>query len=61
MHMLTRLSGDKSNHIPSLHIPQVYYFLASATVLGWPALIGGVGGFYGLVCDVRARMIGGKR
>ncbi|KAF7975776.1 hypothetical protein HWV62_8587 [Athelia sp. TMB] len=52
--------GDKSNHIPSLHIPQVYYFLASATVLGWPALASGNGGVRGLVKDVRVRMFGGK-
>jgi len=53
--------GDKSNHIPSLHVPQVYYFLASATIFGWPALIGGDGGAYSLVCKVRAKMFGGKR
>ncbi|KAF7978881.1 hypothetical protein HWV62_44375 [Athelia sp. TMB] len=52
--------GDKSNHIPSLHIPQVYYFLASATVLGWPALASGNGGVRGLLNDVRVRMFGGK-
>lgn len=54
-------SGDKSNHIPSLHIPQVYYFLAFATLFGWPALISGDGGVFSLLCEVRARMFGGKR
>ena len=58
---LTYQSGDKSNHIPSLHVPQLYYFIASATIFGWPALIGGDGGAYVLLCEVRARMFGGKR
>ena len=30
--------GDKSNHIPVLHIPQLYYFLAFATFFGFPVL-----------------------
>lgn len=54
-----RQSGDKSNHIPSLHIPQVYYFVAFATLFGWPALISGEGGVTALVRDVRKRMFGG--
>jgi len=54
-------SGDKANHIPSLHVPQVYYFLACATIFGWPALISGDGGVYGLLSGVRARMFGSKR
>lgn len=53
--------GDKSNHIPVLHVPQVYYFLASATIFGWPVLISGDGGTRALFCDVRARMLGGRR
>jgi hypothetical protein len=53
--------GDKSNHIPSLHVPQVYYFLASATIFAWPVLISGDGGAHTLLCEVRARMFGGKR
>jgi len=35
--------GDKSNHIPSLHIPQLYYFVGFSTLFGWPALISGPG------------------
>ena len=54
-------SGDKSNHIPSLHVPQLYYFLASATMFAWPALISGDGGACTLLCDVQARMFGNKR
>lgn len=54
------ISGDKSNHVPSLHIPQVYYFIGFATLFGWPALIGGPGGAFGLMKDVRSRMFGSK-
>jgi len=53
--------GDKSNHIPSLHVPQAYYFFASAAIFGWPALISGDGGAYGLLCEVLTRMFGTKR
>ncbi|KAJ7293771.1 glucosyltransferase [Mycena rebaudengoi] len=52
--------GDKSNHIPSLHIPQVYYFVAFSAAFGWPVLISGEGGLLGLVREVRRRMFGGK-
>ncbi|TFK76758.1 glucosyltransferase [Pluteus cervinus] len=48
--------GDKANHVPAFHIPQLYYFLAFSTILGWPALIGGSGGLQGLIRDVGYRM-----
>ncbi|KAI0757334.1 glucosyltransferase [Daedaleopsis nitida] len=53
--------GDKSNHIPALHVPQLYYFVGFATAFGWPALLTGKGGVLSLVQDVRARMLGSKR
>jgi len=53
--------GDKSNHIPVLHVPQAYYFIGFAAIFGWPALISGDGGAFGLIYEVRARMFGGKR
>ncbi|KAG8826024.1 glucosyltransferase [Serendipita sp. 401] len=54
--------GDKSNHIPALHIPQLFYFYAFVTALGWPALLlSGVGptaGPIGLSKEVYRRMFG---
>ncbi|KAF9458345.1 glucosyltransferase [Collybia nuda] len=52
--------GDKANHIPSLHIPQLYYFFAFSTTFGWPVLISGPGGIRGLIWGVSKRMFGGK-
>jgi alpha-1,2-glucosyltransferase len=54
-------SGDKSNHIPSVHIPQVYYFVAFSTILGWPVLISGKDGVPGLLHEVYMRMFGSTR
>ncbi|RPD58361.1 glucosyltransferase [Lentinus tigrinus ALCF2SS1-6] len=53
--------GDKSNHIPVFHVPQLYYFVGFATSFGWPALVSGKGGVLGLAHEVRARMFGSKR
>jgi len=53
--------GDKSNHVPVIHIPQLYYFIGFATIFGWPALILGETGVNGLARDVWARMFGGRR
>ncbi|KAL6299647.1 glucosyltransferase [Sparassis latifolia] len=53
--------GDKSNHIPAFHVPQLYYFVGFATIFGWPALISGKGGPQKLARDVRLRMFGGAR
>ncbi|KAL0950710.1 hypothetical protein HGRIS_007486 [Hohenbuehelia grisea] len=53
--------GDKSNHIPSLHIPQLYYFIAFSTAFGWPALVSGNSGPKALLRDVWARMFGSTR
>jgi len=53
--------GDKSNHVPSLHLPQLYYFIAFATIMGWPALISGDRGWKVLVNDVQNRMFGNRR
>ncbi|KAK7468591.1 glucosyltransferase [Stygiomarasmius scandens] len=50
--------GDKSNHVPVMHIPQMYYFLAFSTVFGWPVLISGNGGLLGLIKSIRDRMFG---
>jgi len=52
--------GDKANHVPSFHIPQVYYFFAFATAFGWPVLISGDGGPFGLAQGVGYRMFGTK-
>jgi hypothetical protein len=54
-------SGDKSNHVPSLHPPQMYYFVAFATIMGWPALISGDSGLKMLVNDVQDRIFGNRR
>ncbi|TEB35126.1 glucosyltransferase [Coprinellus micaceus] len=50
--------GDKSNHIPTLHIPQVYYFVAFSTFFGWPVLLSYQGGAIRLASDVWRRMFG---
>ncbi|KAF5356234.1 hypothetical protein D9756_004172 [Leucocoprinus leucothites] len=52
--------GDKSNHIPAFHIPQLYYFIATATFFGWPALLSGRQGVLSLIHNVWKRMFGGK-
>ncbi|EFI28605.1 DIE2/ALG10 family protein [Coprinopsis cinerea okayama7 len=53
--------GDKSNHVPTLHIPQLYYFFGFTTALGWPVLLSYSGGPRKLIGDVWKRMFGGKR
>ncbi|EGO27531.1 glycosyltransferase family 59 protein [Serpula lacrymans var. lacrymans S7.9] len=40
--------GDKSNHIPSFHVPQLYYFIGFSTMMAWPVLLSGPGGIRGL-------------
>ena len=52
------IQGDKSNHVPSFHIPQMYYFIAFATMMGWPALVSGKGGLIKLLKEIQARMFG---
>jgi alpha-1,2-glucosyltransferase len=54
-------TGDKSNHIPSFHVPQLYYFIAFATMIGWPAVVCGEGGLGKLATEVISRMFGSKR
>ncbi|KAG2117937.1 glucosyltransferase [Suillus discolor] len=53
--------GDKSNHVPSFHVPQLYYFIAFATIIGWPAVLCGEGGPLKIATDVILRMFGSKR
>lgn len=53
--------GDKSNHIPTVHVPQAYYFLGFSTVLGWPILVSGQGGPVALARGVATRMFGTKQ
>ncbi|KAI0828293.1 glucosyltransferase [Trametes gibbosa] len=53
--------GDKANHVPAFHVPQLYYFVGFATAFGWPALVSGSGGIPALGRDVYARMFGNKR
>lgn len=53
--------GDKSNHIPSFHVPQLYYFVGFATLMGWPILASVPGGLQTLVRGVYWRMFGSKR
>ncbi|PVF95067.1 hypothetical protein CPB86DRAFT_739413 [Serendipita vermifera] len=57
--------GDKSNHIPALHIPQLFYFYAFSTAFGWPVLLfsgtGKTAGPVGLIKEVVSRMVGTPR
>jgi alpha-1,2-glucosyltransferase len=41
-----------------LHVPQLFYFVGFATIMGWPVLAMGPGGVLGLAREVRFRMIG---
>ncbi|KAG8947991.1 glucosyltransferase [Tulasnella sp. 419] len=50
--------GDKSNHIPVLHFPQAFYFIAFSTMFGFPVLISGSDGPLGLAKNVWSRMFG---
>jgi len=52
--------GDKVNHVPVLHVPQLYYFVAFATLMGWPAVIFGRSGPVKLANEVTCRMFGTK-
>lgn len=60
LRMLNVVSGDKSNHVPSLHPPQMYYFIAFATIMGWPALVSGDRGLE-MLNDVQDRIFGNRR
>ncbi|KAI0004109.1 glucosyltransferase [Russula compacta] len=51
---------DKSNHVPSLHPPQMYYFIAFATIMAWPALVSGDRGLE-ILNDVHRRIFGNRR
>lgn len=53
--------GDKANHVPVLHVPQFYYFIAFATLMGWPVVVFGRGGPVKLADEVTRRMFGSKR
>ena len=46
--------------MPSIHIPQLYYFVAFSSVFGFPVLISGKGGVRSIVKDVWSRMFGSK-
>ncbi|KAF5392521.1 hypothetical protein D9757_002197 [Collybiopsis confluens] len=52
--------GDKSNHVPAFHVPQVYYFFTFATAFGWPVLISGHGGIPALLRKIYLRIFGSK-
>lgn len=53
--------GDKSNHIPSFHVPQLYYFVGFTTLMGWPALVSAQGGVQALARGIWQRMFGSRR
>lgn len=56
-----RFTGDKSNHVPVFHVPQLYYFVGFASLLGWPVLVSGKGGISGLAREILQRMFGRRR
>jgi alpha-1,2-glucosyltransferase len=59
---MTRLYiGDKSNHIPSFHVPQGYYFIGFSTVFGWPVFLTYPGGIAALLGAIKYRMVGSVR
>lgn len=54
-------TGDKSNHIPAFHVPQLYYFVAFATAFGWPALVGDPKRFGIFLRELHYRIMGTKK
>lgn len=54
----TFILGDKANHVPVLHVPQLYYFVAFAMLMGWPAVVFGRDGPVKLGKEVLRRMFG---
>lgn len=58
LHWSDSRAGDKANHIPAFHIPQIYYFVAFSTAFGWPVLICNFEGPRKLIHDVWSRMFG---
>jgi alpha-1,2-glucosyltransferase len=58
-------AGDKSNHVPALHIPQLFYFYAFSAAFGWPVLLfsgtGSTAGPVGLSKELVRRMAGDAR
>lgn len=60
IHEFDHIVGDKANHVPVLHVPQLYYFVAFAALMGWPAIIFGSGGPVKLANEVTCRMFGNK-
>ena len=59
-HCFPHCVGDKANHVPVMHVPQMYYFIAFATLMGWPAVLFGHGGPVKLANEVARRMFGTK-
>lgn len=59
--MRFHILGDKANHVPVLHVPQLYYFIAFATLIGWPAIVSGRDGPVKLANEVVRRMFGTKK
>jgi alpha-1,2-glucosyltransferase len=55
------IAGDKSNHVPTAHVPQLFYFYASASAFGWPVLIGMPGGPKTLGKELRRMFFGSNR
>lgn len=57
--------GDKANHIPALHIPQLFYFYAFSTAFGMPSLMfsgcGETAGPVGLIREIVHRIGGTPR
>ncbi|KIK70426.1 glycosyltransferase family 59 protein [Collybiopsis luxurians FD-317 M1] len=47
--------GDKSNHVPVLHVPQLYYFFTFSAAFGWPILVSGHGGISVLLRNLYVR------
>ncbi|KAL1707042.1 glycosyltransferase family 59 protein [Schizophyllum commune] len=48
--------GDKSNHVPAFHVPQLYYLISCATAFCWPTLLR----VPGLPSRILRKMFGGK-
>lgn len=59
--LISRRIGDKANHIPAFHVPQLYYFIGFATALGWPVFLSTPMGLPQLMQNVFRSMFGNKR
>ena len=61
LYFICEVSGDKTNHVAVIHLPQIFYFYSFAACFCWPILLADSGGLRRMFYLLKSMLFNNRR